>query len=97
MLFQDILQGIHGTGMGPHNLRAFAYSGQGTLDHFVGDCMGEHDQKIRRPDPAFHIRTGLAEYFGLTSVFPADIRILSLHTLISSKDHHAHKVSPVCS
>ena len=91
MLIQNSFERLHGTGMGPHDLCFPAYSGQGTLDHFVGDRMGEHDQKIRRPDPVFHVRAGFAEHFGLTSVFSTDIRILSLHALISAKNHYTHK------
>ena len=73
MLFQDILQGIHGTGMGPYVLRIRAYSGQRTLDHLVGDRMRKHDQEIWCPDPASHICAGFAEYFGFTSVSAAHI------------------------
>lgn len=77
--------------MGPHDLCFPAYSGQSTLDHFVGDCMGEHDQKIRRPDPVFHVCAGFAEHLRFTSIFPAGIRILPFHTFVSTENHYAHK------
>ena len=73
MLVQNRFKRIHRTGVRPYNLRIPAYPGQGTAKHFVGDCVREHNQKIRRPNPVFHVRAGLAENFGFASVFPTDI------------------------
>ena len=78
--------------MGTHYFGVLTYSGQGTLDHFMGYRIRKDNQKIRRSDPAFHICAGLAEHFRFTSVFTADIRILSFHTLISTENHYAHYV-----
>ena len=83
--------------MRSYNLRIPAYPGQGTPKHFVGDRMREHNQKIRRPNPVFHVRTGLAENLGFTSVFPTDIRVLPLHTFISTENHYAHCAPPIVS
>ena len=77
--------------MGTHNFGFPADSCQSTSDHLMGNCMGKYNQKIRRSDPAFHVCAGLAEHFCFTSVFPADIRILSFHAFIPAKNHNTHK------
>ena len=77
--------------MGSHNFGSPTDSCQRTSDHLMGNCMRKYDQKIRRSDPAFHVCAGLAEHFGFTSVFPADIRILSFHAFIPAKNHNTHK------
>ena len=77
--------------MGTHNFGFPADSCQSTSDHLMGNCVRKYDQKIRRSDPASHVCAGLAEHFGFTSVFPADIRILSFHAFIPAKNHNTHK------
>jgi hypothetical protein len=79
--------------MGTDDLRIPTYACQGTLEHLVRDRVSKHNQKIRRPDPVFHVCAGFAEYLGFTSIFPAGIRILPFHAFVSTENHYAHDVS----
>jgi hypothetical protein len=57
--------------------------------------MCKQDHQIRPADPVFHAGFVLAEDLGVTSVFPAQIQIIALHTFISADDDNAHTDPPL--
>ena len=91
VLGQNGLQRGQRTCVRTNDLRRIAQAAHGTLDHFVGDGMGEEDHEIGTADPVVHAPLHFAEDFCFAAVFLAQVLILTLHTFITADDDNTHE------
>ncbi len=77
--------------MTPENAAFLACVIHHVMNHLMRDRMSKQDNDIRFPQTIAQRSAGLAEDFCLMSMFPAQVRIPSFHTLVSTNDHYTHR------
>lgn len=92
---QYICQRCRAAGMGSGNRYLIPFCLiYGTVDHLVGDCIGKKDHQIRCPQFFLKSTFFFHKYLCLTSVFSADLFILTDHTFIASYNDNTHRIPP---
>lgn len=93
MFAQQIPQGSCTAAMNPCDWHGVLLCGfHCTLNHFVGNGVGEQNHQIRRADFLFQRAGFLWKYLCLTAVFLTDVRIFPAHAFVSTDNYNAHKI-----